>query len=905
MLIHRVTVKNYRVHRHLDLDLDRGLNLLGGPNEAGKSTLMEAAHRGLFLRASFTGQLRDQMLPRAGGGHPEVTLEFEAEGESWILHKVFSGQNGITTLTRRGGHSLRGDAAEVRLGELLGGEPSAGGRGAANELPERWRHLWVRQGMAGDSPTDAVQNQGAALIRRLQELGGAGVFMSDLDGRIAGRVERDWEGTFTSTGKVSKGSRLGRLNEDYEEAERHLQEQERVVRERSDLTRTVEEATDFLATADGQRERMEEDLQEVEERCRRVEEHRASLQAQAKDLEELEKKLKSREEADQAIRTLANQLGALGKRLYPLQERAERVRVELKDQVDVGVDARRRMERQADRAREARSKTALARSTENLVKALSNRARLEEELERRAKLQSQVADRKAELALLPPVDDSTLQRLEGMDRRERDARAALDATAASVELLWSSTQVALDGEPLPHGEIRVLTDEGELEVGEVARLRIRPGGGRSLSEAREEVREAEDALRDELASVGARTLEEARKAHREAAGLGSRIRLLEDQLREAGGDTLEARRLSLDGAVADAKRDLRARGGDPDGPLPLEDEARSALRHAEGAEKDLSGEEESATEIYRAAEDRVTDLRKHLADAEDEARALERELPTLEARLEGRQEAEGNEAVRGARIQELRKAIRVARTEMEEGEALLREMDPEQLEHDRARLSRSLKYHADTRKEQEERRQQALGALRFTGGEDPHAMLDRERARLKEAERKRTAAQEEADALDLLHQEFGRARSELGTALSKPLAERVDRYLKLIFGPNASSYLEMNGTDLAEPGLVRDENFSFSDLSVGAQEQFAAAFRLATAEILSEPFGGTLPVVLDDAFANSDDDRIQGLARALDLAARNGLQVLLLSCRPEAWNHLGVRQVVIQARAETDEGGGG
>ena len=905
MLIHRVTVKNYRVHRHLDIELDRGLNLLGGPNEAGKSTLMEAIHRGLFLRASFTGQLRDEMLPRAGSGHPEVTLEIESEGEHWTLHKVFAGQSGTTTLTRRGGDSLREEEAEQRLSGLLGGETTTGGRKANNELPERWRHLWVRQGMAGDSPPDAIRNQAAALIQRLQELGGAGVFVSDLDGRIAGRVEDDWNGIFTSTGKVSKASRLGGLIEDHEEAERYFQEQEQVVSDRFGLARAVEEATKFLAKADGQQKGMEKELEEVETRCREVEEYRVALETQAKGLEELEGSLKRHEEADQFIRELSTELDALKERLDPLQNRAETVRAELKAKVDESADARRRMEGLADRAREARSRTALARSTQDLVKALSNRAQLEEELERREKVQNQVTERSEDLARLPPVDEAFLERLEGMDRRARDARAALEATAASVELLWSTTEVALDGEPLLREEIRVLTDEGELEVGDVARLRIRPGGGRSLSEARETLREAEEALGDELAAVGAQTLEEARKAHQEAAGLRSRIEILEEQLREAGGDTLDARKQVSEAAVADAKRDLRARGGDPDGALPLEDEARSALRHAEEAEAHLSAEEESATTAYRAAEDRVASLKKELDSAEEEAKSLQRQLPSLKARLEAREETEGDEAVRNARIQEVREATQEARKEMEEGEARLRKMDPEQLERDRDRLSRSLENHAITRKEQEERRQQALGALRFTGGEDPHAMLDRARARLEEAERKRTAAQEEADALDLLHQEFGRARSELGTALSRPLAERVDRYLRLIFGPAASSCLEMDGTDLTEPGLVREENFSFSALSAGAREQFAAAFRLATAEILSEPFGGTLPVVLDDAFANSDDDRIQGLARALDLAARNGLQVVLLSCRPEAWNHLGVRQVVIQARGGTDEGGEG
>jgi len=46
-----VTVRNYRVHKELTVRFGPGLTVIAGPNESGKSTLVEAIHHALFLRS--------------------------------------------------------------------------------------------------------------------------------------------------------------------------------------------------------------------------------------------------------------------------------------------------------------------------------------------------------------------------------------------------------------------------------------------------------------------------------------------------------------------------------------------------------------------------------------------------------------------------------------------------------------------------------------------------------------------------------------------------------------------------------------------------------------------------------------------------------------------------------------
>ena len=50
---------------------------------------------------------------------------------------------------------------------------------------------------------------------------------------------------------------------------------------------------------------------------------------------------------------------------------------------------------------------------------------------------------------------------------------------------------------------------------------------------------------------------------------------------------------------------------------------------------------------------------------------------------------------------------------------------------------------------------------------------------------------------------------------------------------------------------------------------------------LQHAIHASLPVLFDDAFANSDPERQAGVYRMLQKASEQGLQVILLTCDPE------------------------
>lgn len=149
-----ITARNYRIHQDLTVTLDRSRTVIGGPNESGKSTLVEAAHRALFLRAKITGEVQKEMVSSLHPGHPEVEVSFSIGPRTYRILKRFSGTTGTATLTESGGSTLQGEEAEARLAELLGVTEVGGGRGAAERVAQQWAHLWVWQGRAGSDPSN-------------------------------------------------------------------------------------------------------------------------------------------------------------------------------------------------------------------------------------------------------------------------------------------------------------------------------------------------------------------------------------------------------------------------------------------------------------------------------------------------------------------------------------------------------------------------------------------------------------------------------------------------------------------------------------------------------------------------------------------------------------------------------
>lgn len=156
MILRSLDIRSFRCIRQLHVDFTDGLNVLYGPNELGKSTLVEA------LRAAFllpvNSKVADDFVPWGTDETPEVVAEFETpprESEDaagtqpavmcWRIRKSFgSGRNQSAVLEQVTGQGrpiekARGRDVDGRLRELLDwGIQGPGGKGAPRGWPQSY-----------------------------------------------------------------------------------------------------------------------------------------------------------------------------------------------------------------------------------------------------------------------------------------------------------------------------------------------------------------------------------------------------------------------------------------------------------------------------------------------------------------------------------------------------------------------------------------------------------------------------------------------------------------------------------------------------------------------------------------------------------------------------------------------
>jgi len=889
------TVRNYRIHRELTVDFDRARTLIGGPNESGKSTLIQAIHRGLFLKATVTGKTRNDMVSRRSPGQPEVQLRFQAEGAEYQLVKRFAGQNGTIQLTRVGGQTWQGEEAQARLAGLLGvAEP---GRPTAGTLDQQWAHLWVWQGESGSDPSVDVAAEEAALLQQLQCVGGAVAMQSKLDGQVAARFAQVRDQIFTSGNAPKKGSDLQKAQADAEQAGVELTAAREKVEALGQAVKTYLQAASTIERTSSDLKLIAEEREGVDEKIAKASglEQRETIQSSG--LDSAEKDLASLESLEAKIADLRGSIGALETSLTPMKEAQDVLEAQFAERQKAARTAEQAHDGAQETTRTVRLRKELATAHVKRLDAQERCRQLDERHEHVQVLQNQLVALREEIAALPAIDGKGLRVLQELESRLGQASAALKAMATEVAVVATTEPVRVGEDELAAGDTRTVSDPTEVTVGDLLHLRIRPGGGNSLASAREEVRTLEASLRRTLDEHGLESIAHAAAAVAHRDGLETRRDAAETALKEWDPEDLAATRSRAKDEVTAAQAELRRRLEQVVGeeePQTLA-EAQAGLSSVETALEAAESEETVLKATRDTLRSQASELETQLLAARTDIFGGTQELGGLEAQERMLVADHGDDQTRSRALVKARKARDDAKAELDRIRASLEELQPKLLRQDSARLERAREVAEKQRQDAQMNQAVSRTLLHSEGTSDPQAALAQAEARSQAAGQHLESVSRRARAIVLLDDLFHREQRSLADQYSKPLADKITSYLQCLFGPEARAEVQFDD-GFQSCRLVRPDQpgaEEFGDLSGGTREQVAAAVRLAVAELLCVDHDGCLPVVFDDSFAYSDPDRVRILQRMLDLGAAHGLQIIVLSCNPSDYASLGAHEITL------------
>ncbi len=872
--------------------IEDGLNVVVGPNEMGKSTLLDALRAVLFEKHSSKARPIMALQNDRNQAAPVVELAFELDDGVYRIAKRFV-KKPYARLSCPDGRALESDTAEETLRNLLGlDEP--GKTGAKPETLGMWNVLWVQQGQSFGIP-DLPDSARSSLHSALESEVGA--VLGGRRGRaLPQTIEKQLGELITKATRQPRGAyktsidRATALRKDLEDLHDRRQH----------LTQTL----DDLETAQATLERLsfgdrdEVDQKEIAKARRshnqlseletRIEAASTELELKKRNLEQAKQTAADRQQLRDDIKKKEARLDAAGNRSAEVRQQENEARSRL-EALHAGVRDAEVGVTKADQSVSRQRRVLRAVERQARIRELEDRCEKAQAAENRQREAQQGA-----AAIL--VTDDSIKAIRTAAKTLESIESRLSAAATRITFDMAPAKLSgieLDGVALTPRQPSVQAVEPTIiTISDRGRITIEP----AIEDHDELLRQRHKARvrrKDVLETAGAKTLNDAEDQY------GRRQKLLQDaglarqetKLHAPATDEHEAGARALADHI-EGLRQILKRETDELGPhdLPARREAETALRTADDQAKEARNAQDTARAALSGPRNKLSGLQIELGTVTAQHNDSKEQLETLHRQLAEADESRSDDDLQ-AEIESARSALSKQRAAIVDLEGQRTDDTLLQLAARIDRLEKALRERQDKRAGLKEKIAGLNSHVEAAEGAGLDEAIQQKTRELNLSDEERTRAEREARVLDLLLSTLRSAEQKAKERYLSPVLNRVRPYLQLLF-PGAEITLDEN---LRIVGVVREPGHaeSFDHLSMGTQEQIAVLVRLAFAEMLVEQ-GHPATIVLDDALVFSDDRRMSSMFDILNIAARN-VQVIILTCREQLFEGLGARHLSLTA----------
>lgn len=873
-----ITLRNFRGVEESSVDFSEGVTVVQGPNEIGKSSIVEALRLIRDEKDSAKKACVRTVQPVGSDVGPEVEIRLRIGGYDMKYRKRWL----RSTLTELAifspkAEQLSGDQAHARFKEILVNCVDV-------ELLEA---LDVAQGNSLDQPELARIN---ALHRALDSTAEA----SSEQDALSAAIDQEYAKYFTRTGKptgrlreveaqlTQLAPRLAGLQTRSAEMDGFVQEHAQRVEQRTALGTEVCDAQRSLADAqeaDAQvstlRQAAEVAQQNNNEAARRTVEAKASIAVRAQQITQVGKRSEECERLSGVATDLESVLTQAMNRCAAAEQGA------------ATLDAQRRA---------AHSETIRARAALDLSVARADHDRLLHQVEQAHA--SEDARLKALAALnSSPIDDGAIAKLDELSTELLVARRAREAAAAQLRVrALGGPEVTVDGRPVPAGsehDASVLTPI-RIEAAGVLEVDVTPGT--PPAELAANVSRAEKALDRALARHSVDSVDQARviadhrreastaleraEASLEALLQGEELTDLDERLATLSARIQQAASSSDDSGVEAAS--TSDGGVEASTPASLQQAADAARDAEEGLVAQL---DQANTEVER--------LRSAVAEAQEKStrtsaqlESAGRELDRASQELDRARSAQDDDALQRA-WQAASDEAALAEQALEAAEAAVNGANPETVAMRLANAQDLVATKTKAARTVDQRIVELTALIDDRAGDGIYDELAGAQAALEAATTEHERLERSAQAIALLQETMERHRSEMQQRYVAPFREHMERLGRVVFG--SSFQVEISPELVVESRTLDGRTVPFGSLSAGAREQIALLGRLASAQLIDADEGA--PVILDDSLGFADPIRLDQLNVVLNDVGHSA-QVIILTCQPGRFGSIGGAKVV-------------
>ena len=867
-------LRNYRGVAKSDVSFSRnGVTIVEGPNEVGKTAISEGLQLAIALPDSSKSAQVKAVQPVGRDQGPEVEISLSSGKYDLVYRKRWLRQPETTLeVTSPQRESLTGREAHDRLKAILG-----------ETLDEAlWEALRIEQGTKLLLPNFHLPSMGRALDRAA-----GGDLATDREETLWTRIGEEHDKYWTATGQVT--------------------------RERTSLGQSVQEAKDTVAELTRQLQDIESDVAQMS----RLSDESTRLSETRQECEKRERELDQRWNAMDRLRSEVARLDAIHSASEAQRDGASsksQHREDLIAALDTSTKdfaalvaeaddaapglaaATRRSEdataavKDADAAmRDAQGRLSRAIADRDYLRRLIEVDQLKERHGRYLAAEQTLKQAEAYLELAR-VDDDVAKQIEDSYIEDERAKSAAGSAAAAVEvtaLRDMTVEVGDEIVELAVNEVNrtLVEDEVVFAIPNVARMRVSAGPeSKGLADQR---RKTQETYRRLCEGVGVADVTEARSAAQERRDAqrekGEALTSIERELRDLTPDVLLGKVRSLTERVTSYPKE---RPENP--PIPTDlDEAQLIEAEVSSLVTDCDGESRTCDDAAKNAGNELYRVRIEEADRTARIEIARGSSRDGAARLALDREGQADDALIAAVAAAQEREAR-DRKSLDEAKVQLGDADPNSVEALLDNARQATQRASDEVQFNRDHQITLRSSLDIRGEQGLQTTYDEADSHLNHVVREYERQEARATAARLLQETFAKHRQQAHQHYIEPFKECIDQLGRIVFGSTFAVELD---EDLRVVRRTLDGTMLDVDqLSTGAREQLGVLCRLACATIVSPEDGGA-PVMIDDALGWSDPQRLQGMGAAIAAAGKR-CQVVVLTCTPGRYSHVGNAQVV-------------
>jgi chromosome segregation ATPase len=851
-----------------------GVTIVHGPNEVGKSTLMQ----GINVLFDHRDDSRKEEVRLTKPVNRDVGSEVEAEVEigqhRFTYFKRFH-KDRETRLTIHAprAESLVGREAHERVQQILSGSVDTA----------LWQALRIVQGRNLEMPE--LHDQ-PALAQALDRVAGQAK-SGEKEEALFGATYSEHNRYFTDTGREKEDPIGQARTRAAEAAEKEIDLLAQLKEVEEDIGRfaTLERSVATL-------KRSQAGLEAAQQKAQAV------WDAVSKLAEKVERANSAHQLADQAMQAAKNAVQQRNEMISLVKAAAQNVEdaTAQNARTSAALAAAAEALSSARITRDAASAAASQRDAEERIRRADHEfrdeefelVRMEERLEHVRKADASAAAASA-LVAATKITDKLRASIRSAEIDLRTAQGILNSASPQFTIkALKPLPVAINGDPQTFnaGEVRVVpvSEPVSVTIASIVELRVEPGT--SAETLRQAVSDAERALARACARAGVGSPEEAETAWSALQDakrtVADRDRIAKEHLRDLTREEL-GQRIEIATAKVQAYRAKRS----SDLALPAtSEEGKALLELAAKAAADARKALQAAEAVFAQVQEHHAKCREgHAANT-----ALLEQAKKDHALAVERLEGERKRCIDEHLLKSLASAEAAAKSALESLKATedsFRNAEPGSAKAILDTSASALKKARDQCEEQDRELIALRTKLDLVGDKGLAESLAEAQRVAFEAKDSLDRLFRRAAAAKLLYETLRAEREAMRRAYVAPLREGIERLGRHVFGPTLRVNVDENLQVVSR--TVDGVTVTLGQLSTGAREQMGLLVRLAAASMVSKD--GGVPLVLDDALGSTDEGRVESMGAVLRIASQD-IQTIILTCAPERYVHVGAETIV-------------